>query len=442
MRLSGSIRCSIMNSTSMVVSGGAVVAQLMPRPHPITACADRVSAVLAEVAGVPAVYMSPVDKRAALLALTDAERRLAELRLRVMAASADVADADGARDVEAWLASRTQAESAVARAEQELANALDCRWLRVRSGMAAGVVSAEQARVIVAGLEALPARVGPEVVARAEEQLVAYAREFRPSELRRLARHILDVVAPEIAEAEEAKRLEDEERHAREKCRLSLRALGEGSTRLSGVIPDADAARLRSYLEAFTSPRKADDDVSGEEDRIPYPRRLGQAFCALLEHLDPDKLPAHGGDATSVMVTITLDSLRQDLATAGLLDGDLSCGDNLSATQARRMACNAQIIPVVLGGRGEILDLGRTRRLFTAAQRKAMRLRDKRCRAEGCSIPATWCEAHHETPWSRGGRTDLDDGVLLCSWHHHRAHDRRFAADKLPNGDIRFHRRT
>ncbi|KAA1426358.1 HNH endonuclease signature motif containing protein, partial [Nocardioides antri] len=160
-----------------------------------------------------------------------------------------------------------------------------------------------------------------------------------------------------------------------------------------------------------------------------------------LEHLDPERLPVHGGDATTVMVTITLDSLRQDLATAGLLDGDLTAGANLSATQARRLACNAQIIPVVLGGKGEILDLGRTRRLYNAAQRKALRLRDKRCRAEGCSIPATWCEAHHETPWSRGGRTDLDDGVLLCSWHHHRAHDRRFHADKLPNGDIRFHRR-
>ncbi|KAA1426682.1 hypothetical protein F0U47_13140, partial [Nocardioides antri] len=116
-----------MNSTLVVVSGGAVVAQLMPRPHPITACADQLSAALADVAGVPAVYMSPADKRAALLALTAAERRLAELRLRVMAASADVADAVGARDVEAWLASRTQAESAVARAAQELANALDCR---------------------------------------------------------------------------------------------------------------------------------------------------------------------------------------------------------------------------------------------------------------------------------------------------------------------------
>ncbi|HYG92222.1 MAG TPA: HNH endonuclease signature motif containing protein, partial [Nocardioides sp.] len=64
-----------------------------------------------------------------------------------------------------------------------------------------------------------------------------------------------------------------------------------------------------------------------------------------------------------------------------------------------------------------------------------------RCRAEGCTIPATWCEAHHLHPWSQGGPTDLANGVLLCSYHHHRAHDHRYTTDRLPNGDYRFHRR-
>ncbi|HET7069210.1 MAG TPA: HNH endonuclease signature motif containing protein, partial [Nocardioides sp.] len=66
-----------------------------------------------------------------------------------------------------------------------------------------------------------------------------------------------------------------------------------------------------------------------------------------------------------------------------------------------------------------------------------------RCRTEGCTIPAAWCEAHHaKKPWSQGGRTDLADGVLLCPWHHHRAHDPRYDAQRLPDGDYRFHRRT
>jgi hypothetical protein len=58
-------------------------------------------------------------------------------------------------------------------------------------------------------------------------------------------------------------------------------------------------------------------------------------------------------------------------------------------------------------------------------------------RAEGCMIPATWCEAHHQTPWASGGRTDLDDATQLCS-HHHRAHDTDHHTDGADNGELRF----
>ena len=121
---------------------------------------------------------------------------------------------------------------------------------------------------------------------------------------------------------------------------------------------------------------------------------------------------------------------------------ETSTGDTLTAAEARRLACTAQIIPAVLGGNSEILDLGRTRRLFTPAQRKALALRDRHCRAQGCDIPATWCEAHHHQPWSQGGKTNLTDGVLLCSLHHHRTHDPTWHTDRLPNGDLRYTRRT
>jgi hypothetical protein len=97
----------------------------------------------------------------------------------------------------------------------------------------------------------------------------------------------------------------------------------------------------------------------------------------------------------------------------------------------------------VLGGESEVLDLGRSSRLFSPAQRKAMAVRDRRCRTEGCTVPAAWCEAHHATkPWAHGGLTNIADGVLLCAWHHHRAHDPRYDARRLPDGDYRFHRRT
>jgi hypothetical protein len=199
---------------------------------------------------------------------------------------------------------------------------------------------------------------------------------------------------------------------------------------------------LRTYLDAFASPRVTAREVSTgsttDGERMPYPRRLGLAFCALLEHLDPQNLPHHGGDATTVIVTMTLDQLRAELATAGVGEAELA---NLSADEARRLACTAQIVPAVLGGDSEILDLGRTRRLFSPAQRKALRLRDQRCRAEGCTIPATWTEAHHLQSWHTGGPTDLTNAILLCSHHHHRAHDSGYDFERLADGDLRFYRR-
>jgi hypothetical protein len=147
-----------------------------------------------------------------------------------------------------------------------------------------------------------------------------------------------------------------------------------------------------------------------------------------------------------VVVTVALDSLRADLATAdlvgaGLVPGDDLTGDRITAAQARRLACTAKILPAVLGGDSLPLDLGRARRLFTPAQRKALLVRDRTCRAEGCDIPGTWCEAHHLDPWRYDGPTDLANGILLCSHHHHRAHDTGYRTDRLPNGDLRFHRR-
>jgi hypothetical protein len=416
-----------------------MVAELIDHQHPIVACAENITEALSEVVDVQPVYMSMDDKRRALLTLTRAERRLAELKLRVLAAAKDVAEEDGARDVAAWIAPRTHADWSTARREQRLALAVDTKWHQVAAGMAAGVVSTEQARVIVDGLDALPERVGTEVLAKAEAQLVEWAAEFGPKELRRLARRILEVVAPDIAEAEEAKRLEEEEKQAREDTRITSRSLGNGSVRGTIVTSDATWGRFMTYLESFTSPRKQAGAIGGEEDQIPYPRRLGRAFTALLEHLDPKKLPEHGGDATTVLVTLSLDALRADLAVAGLIDGE---GGEISASEARRLACIANIIPVVLGGQGEILDLGRTRRLASPAQRKALALRDQKCRAEGCTVPARWCEAHHLKSWAAGGKTNLKDLVLECNHHHHLMHDPTYSHEILPNGDIRFHRRT
>jgi len=423
------------------------------RTHPILSCARQVVEVVKDVAGIQPVFMTTGEKQAALVELARAEARLAELRLRVLAASDDVGEATGARDAAAWVSHATQADPQATRAEWHLAKSLERREL-VAAGMRDGAVSVAQARVITRGLDDLPKELGPGLAVQAEDTLVGFCDRHRPAELRRLAARILDIVAPEIAEAELAKKLEAEENTAREKASLRFRRLGDGRTRISGVLPDAAAARLTGYLDAYGNPHRDHlneqdagpfgETAAGETGEfIPLHRRRAHALIALLEALDPSKLPEHGGEATTMVVTISLDQLRTDLATAGLLDptGDSDQID-ITATHARRLACTAKILPAILGGKGEVLDLGRAQRLFTKAQRRALRLRDQHCRAEGCTIPATWTEAHHLKPWSEGGRTDLNDAVSLCSHHHHRIHDHRYRTDRLANGDITFHRRT
>ena len=408
--------------------------------HPVLACAETIGAALKETADVQVTFMAPAEKRAALVELTRLEAQLSALKLRVMAASDDVAVAEGARDVGALLAQETRTDFAANRRDLVLAEALDRRWSVVATALGQGELNIDQARVITRALEELPTeKVSPELMARAEAHLVAEAAHFGPRELRVLGRRVLEILAPEIFEQHEAEQLAEEERRARRRTSLVSTRLGDGTTRFTINLPDAVATRLHTYLEAFTSPRHSDagQHGSGEADRIPVDRKRGQAFCSLLEAIDPKRLPAHGGDATTLIVTVSIDDLRKELGTA-----ELGPADKLTAGEVRRLACTAKIIPAVLGGKSEVLDLGRSSRLFKPAQRKAMIIRDRECRAEGCTVPAAWCEAHHwGRPWAAGGRTDIKDGVLLCNWHHHRAHDPRYEANRMPNGDIRFNRR-
>jgi hypothetical protein len=124
--------------------------------------------------------------------------------------------------------------------------------------------------------------------------------------------------------------------------------------------------------------------------------------------------------------------------------GTALIGDTpISAGEARRMACTTALIPTILGGASQVLDMGRTRRLYERTPRKALALRYPTCATDGCDIPSAWCEAHHAgNPWANGGRTDLKDGMLLCAHHHHRAHDHHYETRRRPDSSVRFHRRT
>jgi hypothetical protein len=138
-----------------------------------------------------------------------------------------------------------------------------------------------------------------------------------------------------------------------------------------------------------------------------------------------------------VVVLLPLDTLM-----GGLKAAHLDTGEPISPGQARRLAAEAGIIPAVLGTNSQVLDLGRKNRFGSEAQRILKTIEQGGCQAEGCDAPPGRCHLHHHTRWVDGGHTNRHDLVMLCPWHHHRAHDTRYQTTTAPTGKIAFHRRT
>jgi hypothetical protein len=156
------------------------------------------------------------------------------------------------------------------------------------------------------------------------------------------------------------------------------------------------------------------------DDRTPGQRRADALVEVCRLALASGGLPANGGDRPQVVVTVPFDPVRRALG-AGALD----TGERVSVETVRRLACDARILPAVLDSRGQPLDLGRERRLFTGPLRRALVLRDGGCAFPGCDRPARWCDGHHVRHWSDGGETSLANAVLLCGHHHRLIHDER-----------------
>lgn len=154
------------------------------------------------------------------------------------------------------------------------------------------------------------------------------------------------------------------------------------------------------------------------------PRDAGaRMFDALVEAARrlqaTDQLPHAHGTTARIIVTMPYEGLVQQITDhAAAHEGILPGGGSLSAAAVRRLACDAEIIPGVLGADGQILDIGRAQRLVTSALFLALILRDQHCAFPGCDRPPIACDAHHIIHWADGGPTSLDNLILLCRHHH------------------------
>jgi hypothetical protein len=180
-------------------------------------------------------------------------------------------------------------------------------------------------------------------------------------------------------------------------------------------------------LEAALGPLSAPRPIEGERDLRSSDRRRGEALVSLVRRgvAGAEKGPRH--TKSQLFVTVDLETLRSGLRGAGVTVGGAEAGTLIAPETVRRLACDATIIPAVMGVAGAVVDLGMEVRLFTSAQTKRLWLRDRRCTYPGCDMPASWCDAHHLRHWADGGHTDLDNAALLCEWHHTIVHSRRYA---------------
>jgi hypothetical protein len=394
--------------------------------------------------------MSADEQAAVVVALARARAGLDELALRVLAAADrnDVGATTGASSTTAWLAHATVRPAGAAHADVQLATALDGPFGATRAALAGGAIDVDQARVIVRAVETLPAEVvdaEPGLFRRAEAHLLELARTCDAKKLRALGRHLLEVLDPDGAEERLGRQLEAEEAAAARATSLVVRDNGDGTHGVAARMSTLHAAMLTKALDAILNPARnaaSDTGTAGEQRRsLSRPEQLGHAFCELLERYPADRLPQTAGGSATVVVTLDLEALLSGLGTA-----HLDTGERISAGQARRLACEAGVIPAVvrrlMDDTSVVLDLGRERRLHTPHMRIALGIEHGGCTAEGCERPPGWCHTHHDLPWAQGGGTSVANGRLLCPFHHRMAHSPTHDLTRLPGGKVRFTRRT
>ena len=280
----------------------------------------------------------------------------------------------------------------------------------VKDAVVTGKVSKDQAVVITGMLDALPRRLTVEQNSLAGAFLVEKAKTNNSTQLRKLASEALDVADPPDSGADavmrEAARLEAQRERAVRQRGFRYR-YEDGSLHFNGQVPAVDGAELVRLVEGQIAADKRNDRTTSQQ--VSPEQRAADAFLTIIRRPGSAKV---AGDRARLVVIMHEDSLARRVEQAGLLP----TGEKIPAGDLRRIACDANITPVVLGSHSEVLDVGRTRRLVTDPIRLALSIRDKGCTFPGCTAPDWACSAHHTIPWWAGGNTSIRELVLLCDY--------------------------
>ncbi|MFC4397773.1 HNH endonuclease signature motif containing protein [Arthrobacter sedimenti] len=328
-------------------------------------------------------------------------------------------------------------------------------------------VSSHAATIITATLDRLQHHTTQETLDTIEHHLTTAATTCDPDFLTRLAQRWMDTIDADGTEpTEEALRHTQgafirKPRHGLH--RVEIFATGDQYEHLLTVMntatnphtttPHTGTGTGTEHSTAEGTGSAAAGNATGHtalpdlDRRTRAQKQLDGLVTAAKAALTTNTLPTTGGNRPQIIATIHYQDLfphtqANTAASAGTgtpASAETCTGESVgtvtgtgtgsfaftgpvAAATLRKTACDADIIPALLGTNGEILDLGRKTRLFTPAQRLALTARDQGCAFPNCTIPAPWCEAHHITYWSQGGPTTTNNGALLCSHHHHLIH--------------------
>ncbi|WP_414944422.1 DUF222 domain-containing protein [Amycolatopsis sp. cmx-11-32] len=287
---------------------------------------------------------------------------------------------------------------------------------------AEGAIGGRQIDAIIRVLARIPSTVPDDGVRAGEMTLVALARRAGPREIAKAGRRLLDHLDPDGKEPrnEDPKDTRPELRFVKHR---------DGSLGLKARLDLETYARLKSDLDPMAKPHKA---IDGIRDSRTQDERYGDAFTDYVRLKTTSRnLPGQAGEATHILVTMSYEDLIRDIGEAHL---DLV--GPISVTDARILACDARVRPGVLGTAGEPLDIGRSKRTVSLAQKYALTIRDGGCTFPGCDMPVPRCTAHHLVFWRHHGETKIDNLVLLCTKHHRLIHHSEWkvqiAQDGLP----------
>ena len=280
----------------------------------------------------------------------------------------------------------------------------------IAEAVLSGVMSVEVAGIIATGLDSITDSVPSGELRDLESRLVKRALTLSVNDVRRMVARC--VARADVSRLEERQARQFEERY------LTWSEDQAGMVTLSARLDPVTAAPLRTAIEQIVT-----HDFRARRDQDPEAvdqRTVGQMRADALFTICRHVLGCPETFSSGIRTTLVVRIDRNDLDAKhglGSIDG---VNQPIAVSQLRRVAGDMGVVPAVLAGPSEVLDLGRKVRLFSPAQRLAMLERDGGCAK--CHAPPEHCEAHHIAWWDASGTTDLRNGVMLCTRCHHDVH--------------------